>query len=164
MIAYLTVGISASGKTTWAEKMVASDPDNWVNINRDSIRFQIIGVEDWSKWKFTKENENTVTERQLDMMQQAASDGKNVIISDTNINQKTVRHLTNTLKSLGYTVSLVWFDIELREAILRDSQRTNPVKPRIINDQYERYVTVCQEYEASGLSRILVEDLKLTPQ
>lgn len=144
MIAFITVGISASGKTTWAEKVVASYPGNWVNINRDDIRFGIIGVRDWTKWSFTKENEKKVTNIQSQMMNNALVSGRNIIISDTNINDKVRNKLVTHLYDMGYEVHLVWFDIELREAILRDSKRTNPVKPRIINEQYLRYQDLCQ--------------------
>lgn len=144
MIAFITVGISASGKTTWAEKVVASYPGNWVNINRDDIRFGIIGVRDSTKWSFTKENEKKVTNIQSQMMDNALVSGRNIIISDTNINDKVRNKLVTHLYDMGYEVHLVWFDIDLREAILRDSKRTNPVKPRIINEQYLRYQYLCQ--------------------
>ncbi len=144
MIAFVTVGISASGKTTWAEKVVASYPGNWVNINRDDIRFSIIGVRDWSKWSFSKENERQVTDIQESMINNAQLTRRNMIISDTNINDNTRSKLCVKLFDLGYEVHLVWFDIDLREAILRDSKRTNPVKPRVINEQYIRYQELCE--------------------
>lgn len=52
--AILTVGISSSGKTTWAEKFVFENP-SWVNINRDDVRFTLFtnGVRDWGKYKFS---------------------------------------------------------------------------------------------------------------
>jgi len=34
----LTVGIPASGKSTWAKSEIAKDPDNWLRINNDDIR------------------------------------------------------------------------------------------------------------------------------
>ena len=42
MKAILTIGVSASGKTTWAEQFVKEN-EWWVNINRDDIRFTILG-------------------------------------------------------------------------------------------------------------------------
>lgn len=48
MKAILTIGVSASGKTTWAETHVrdmnAFGNDDWVNICRDDIRWRMIGV------------------------------------------------------------------------------------------------------------------------
>ena len=40
----LTVGISASGKTTWANEQVAAfqkEGENWINLNRDEIRSKV---------------------------------------------------------------------------------------------------------------------------
>ena len=52
MKAIVTVGVSASGKTTFAESFL-QEGDNrtsWVNINRDDIRWELLGVKDWGKW------------------------------------------------------------------------------------------------------------------
>ena len=38
--AILCIGISASGKSTWSEQLVIDNPD-WVNINRDDVRFEL---------------------------------------------------------------------------------------------------------------------------
>ena len=47
----MTVGISASGKTTWAE----TQKHCMVNINRDDIRFNIVQPgSDWSTYKFSE--------------------------------------------------------------------------------------------------------------
>lgn len=54
-ILYITVGISASGKSTWADKKVQEDASKGitvVNINRDTIRFNdVLPGSDWSTYK-----------------------------------------------------------------------------------------------------------------
>lgn len=49
MKAIITVGISGSGKTTWAEQQ-----EGFININRDDIRFDYFcgGVRDWKLYSF----------------------------------------------------------------------------------------------------------------
>ena len=66
----VTRGFPASGKTTWAEKWVAENSDNRVNINRDNIRkmmnFPAIG---------NKEQENMVTAIAQSVISQAFEQG-----------------------------------------------------------------------------------------
>lgn len=151
MIAYITIGVSASGKTTWA-KQLTSKP-GWVNINRDDIRFGLIGCEDWSKWNFSKENENKVTEIHVNSIEQAAKAKKNIVVSDTNINFNTRDSIARKLLIMGYSVRFVWFDIPLDEALKRNSARTNPVKPSVIDNQYVQYLKACSWADENGFHR-----------
>jgi len=83
----LTVGISGSGKSTYATELVKQ---NWIEINRDWWRFKLFtdGVHNWSLYKFTKERENTVTEQCYITFHMAVHLGLNVVVSNTNLNQK----------------------------------------------------------------------------
>ena len=58
MKAIVTVGISASGKSTWAKQQVG-----YMNINRDDIRFNTVCPGgNWNTYKFNKKNEQRVEE------------------------------------------------------------------------------------------------------
>lgn len=139
MQAILTVGISASGKSTFAKDLVSH---GWVDVNRDDIRFDTFcnGVRDWKLYKFSKEKENQVTVAQERLVDAAALHGQNVIISDTNINDKTRNFWINRLTGLGYNVQVQYFDIDLIEALERDAKRCNGVGYKVITDQYARYM------------------------
>jgi predicted kinase len=81
----MTVGVSASGKTTWAKEQ-----KHCVNINRDDIRFNIVQPgSDWTTYKFTKVNESQVTEIENVIAERAVKFETNIIISNTNLNPKT---------------------------------------------------------------------------
>lgn len=139
--AILTVGISSSGKTTWAEKFVSENP-SWVNINRDDVRFTLFsdGVRDWGKYKFSKGNENRVTEVCNQKIYDAAAELKDIIISDTNLNSNTRNRLTEILYDLGYEVSFKVFDISFEEACKRNNQRQGGISQTIIYTQYQNYL------------------------
>jgi predicted kinase len=139
MKAIITVGISASGKSTFAKEM---ESQGYMDINRDDIRFDHFcnGVRDWSLYKFNKERENYVTQVQERMVDGASVMGINVIISDTNISDKTRNFLVNRLTNLGYDVEVKYFDIDLIEALQRDTKRPNGVGYKVITDQYARYM------------------------
>jgi predicted kinase len=141
MKAIITVGISASGKSTFAKEL---ETMGWYDINRDDIRFNNFcnGVRDWNLYKFTKANENEVTRLQEAYVDWAAMREVNVIISDTNINDKTRNFWINRLTHAGYEVEVKYFDIDLIEALERDAKRPNGVGYKVITDQYRRYMTL----------------------
>lgn len=135
----ITVGCSSSGKTTFAKTLVEQ---GWLDVNRDDIRFNKYcnGVRDWKLYKFTKEKENAVTLEQEKMVDYASIIGQNIIISDTNINDKTRNFWVNRLSELGYDVELKYFDVDLMELLERDARRPNGVGYKVITDQYTRYM------------------------
>lgn len=125
MKAIVTIGISASGKTTFAEQLCHEDA-SWVNVNRDDARYAIsLDFKNfgWQKYKFSKENENKVTEMCDSLIEHAAENGVNVIISDTNLNPKFRNKLLAKLGNLGYEVEIKEFPITLEEAWKRDQFR-----------------------------------------
>lgn len=139
MKAIITVGISGSGKTTWAEQQ-----EGFININRDDIRFDYFcgGVRDWKLYNF-KKNEKHVTETQKALIEAAAKIEADIIISDTNLKKDRNNQLKQKLESLGYEVEFKFFPCPLPEAILRDDGRSARVGPDVITMQYE---TLQKEY------------------
>lgn len=138
MKAIITVGISGSGKSTFAESLVSSGHD-WAESNRDDIRFDTIleaEVRDWSKYKFSKANENRVTQLQKDGWQFCAALGLNLIVSDTNLNKGRREELVRTLEGLGYEVEIKDFPISWEEACARDSLRHNGVGKAVLYKQW----------------------------
>lgn len=139
MKAIITVGCSASGKSTFAKDLI---DQGWVDVNRDDIRFDkyCFGVRDWDLYKFSKEKENNVTVQQERMVDAAHIKGQNIIISDTNINDKTRNFWINRLSNMGYDVEVKYFDVDLMELLARDTKRDNGVGYKVITDQYARYM------------------------
>jgi predicted kinase len=138
MKAVICVGISASGKSTFAKDM---EKEGYVDVNRDWIRFNVVcpGA-DWKSYKFTKERESRVTEIQENYILECARAGANIIISDTNINPKTRSRLEGLCLSLGYDVEIKDFPITLEEAWRRDALRPNGVGYSVIYKQYQQWL------------------------
>jgi predicted kinase len=134
MHAIITVGISASGKTTWAESQVG-----FTNINLDDIRFETFcnGIRDWSLYSF--KNDPEVVRIRDQKIVDAAFRKENIIISDTNLNKQRTHALARKLAALGYTVELKVFDTPLKECLERNAKRKNPVASTVILDQYARF-------------------------
>lgn len=124
MKAIITVGVSASGKSTWASKFIAQEASKgvvWQRIERDCIRKGILiekGIAsdlEWNKWKMIWEND--VTERVEVMLETAANTRTNVIFSDTNLNKERRENLIKKLEELGYSVEVKLFPVSFEEAV-----------------------------------------------
>jgi len=121
MKAIITIGISASGKSTWARNFINNN-DNWTIVCRDDERTKIAGGElDWSKWNWKREGD--VTNAHCASLELAARQGQNVIVADTNLNETFLKQLVERLEKLGYEVSFKIFEIDEKEAIRRDELR-----------------------------------------
>lgn len=142
--AIVTVGISASGKSTWAEAFCTQNPGFYI-INRDEIRALLLKDKtgenfSWRKWRWKWEDE--VTEMQWKLIQECTEspEVRGIIISDTNLNQNRNDSLIEKLTDFGFNVSFKYFEIDLDEAIARDKRR-GPLKvgENVILKQYEQF-------------------------
>lgn len=150
---YITVGISASGKSTWAKNFIAEDKakfnleDSWGyggcwEINRDDIRLKELHGRDitWAEYKFNRTNENKVTEIAIEKFNEAVEIGiENIIISDTNLNKKFRDQWIERAESVGYEVVIVEFPITFEEACRRNELRYNGVPRSAIAKQWEQW-------------------------
>lgn len=123
MNAYITIGASSSGKSTFAEAMVKTSQGKTVNINRDDARRSLFQIKSWKGYNFSKERENLVTEVNRGKIKAACEAGKNVIISDTNLNEYLRYNLINELKSMKFDVHLIWFPVPREELDRRNATR-----------------------------------------
>jgi predicted kinase len=144
--AILTVGVSASGKSTWVidfimKEQIHNPKTKWVDVNRDDIRFNYIlnGCRDWTKYIFSKSNESKVTEIQYQLLKNAIDANHNIIVSDTNLSKKTRNSLRSYLENFGYQVEEKPFPITLEEAIQRDNLRVNGVGFSVIYKQFQKW-------------------------
>lgn len=143
MKAILTIGIPASGKTTWAKEYTQKNP-NTININRDDIRAHLFkdpktGKFSWDTYKFTRAKEQKVSETQEYLIQEARENQKDIIISDTNINKKFREKLKEKLTNMGFDVQEKLFRISFEEALKRDNKRENGVGYSVIMRMLENF-------------------------
>lgn len=122
----MTVGVPASGKSTWAATLVQ---EGYQELNLDNLRWEICG--DSTNQSVTMQ---AVELRDKRLAEYAAS-GQGVVISDTNAHPTFRLQLIQQLLSLGVKpgeIYMVYFPIETAEAIRRNEQRENPVPVHVI--------------------------------
>lgn len=151
---YITVGISASGKTTWA-KEYQQKHENTVIISRDDIRHEIlterkhpnykigqVPTNIWNCWKFKDEKE--VTERWWKKLSVAIENNSaNIILADTNLNRQRLEDLIIEIKKqFGNNISNIIvkeFPVSFEEACRRDALRPDGVGYQVIWKQYKQW-------------------------
>jgi predicted kinase len=135
MKAFITVGVSVSGKTTFANECVKQ---GFRDINRDYIRFNIVKPgTNWSNYKFNGANEKEVTKVHEQMIMESWSNQENIVISDTNLNFGRRINLIKTLEDLGYVVEVKEFQVTQDTANKRDRLRANGVGEGVIYRQFQ---------------------------
>lgn len=131
MKAVVTVGVSASGKSTYAAELVKQ---GYTEINRDWIRFNIVcpGA-NWSNWKWKREKE--VSRIHGQMIMEAWERSENIVVSDTNLATGRRESLVQHLTDLGYEVEIKVMECQLETAWKRDNLRANGVGENVIYGQ-----------------------------
>jgi len=139
--AIFCIGISGSGKTTWAKQFILDNP-RYVIISRDDIRASMCkgGILDWSSWNWKWEKDVTKTQLALSECYSFNQDLDGIIIADTNLSRKALA-LALKCKSLGYQIQYKEFDLSLEECIVRDSFRGKLcVGESVIRQQYSGWL------------------------
>lgn len=129
----ITIGIPASGKTTWSKEYVKSNPTT-VIVCRDDIRLE-------HGLKFG-ENEEAVNRFHRSKIAAAIHYGHDVVVADTNIHLPHRRSLISFAHYHNADVELKLFPIELEEALRRDKLRTASVGESVVTRFYERWMSM----------------------
>lgn len=139
LTAYITVGLPASGKSTWAREHAAQNPDT-VIVNNDTIRAEYMDRAKITKW--TPQVEEYVrTQREL-AISTAKFKHQNVVVDNTHMNLKTRRQTVEFCQNLGFEVELVDFQhVSVEECVQRDAQREGraQVGEKVIRDMYRKF-------------------------
>lgn len=132
----ITVGVSASGKSTWANQQ-----EGFKVICRDNIRSILFPEYNTGEYKYKKSKESLVSESALKQWLVAVHQGYNVIIADTNLNPKYREMWKQRGEDAGYEVELKDFPITLEEAWKRDQKRgVHSVGRDVISRQWKQWL------------------------
>lgn len=154
MQAIITIGVSASGKSTWAANFVEEKKqqnENWLVINQDEIRLSLIKeakgnnvdeAAELKKWDYNPvgESENKVKARWDSLVQKAIeNDYTGLIISDTNLDGGVKK--IDKLIGFGVPQQNIYtqsFSISFEDALERDTNRKFSVGEDVLKMQFDR--------------------------
>ena len=142
----ILVGVPASGKSTWARKELARNP-NVVSVSRDDFRYGLrnSGVTE-------PKIESMITELVDSTIMKSLSFGLDVIIDATNLKKSYIEHFINLVKH-NADVEFIVFDISLEVALERDRNRERSVGEHVIKKMYKNYKDLLDSYALQNLSK-----------
>lgn len=126
----LTVGLPGSGKSSWADSVVAND-HQWVNICKDDIR-RSMGP--------NRPKESCVIDEEEWQAEQALDRGLNVILSSTHLNPAHLKRIKAKFGQRAIIETKSFLDVSVEECLRRDLLRPNPVGKDVILDMYYRWL------------------------
>lgn len=160
--AVLTVGVSASGKSSYAKSL-----KDYHTVDRDKIRQSFLKEKDpeynklrenmWQWWDWSWEPE--IDKKEIDIIQQHINKNHDIIICETHLSYalhrfrpdvklsdksiETIKHtitIVDLLTYAGYYVDFNFLPITYDEAIARDRKRLCTVGDHIINKQWSQWL------------------------
>lgn len=133
----ITVGLPASGKTTFAKGYIKLARDEGLAVSRDDIREKFFGKTGVLEHK----DEVIVTEMQERVVNIALAHGKTVVVHDMNLRKKYRTRWLEQARLVGANfqqVDLTWVDLD--KCIERDAMRERSVGHAVIRDLHSRFV------------------------
>lgn len=108
----------------------------WIRVNKDSIREQLF----CDSWK-PKNEKQVIRVRNL-IIKDTLSNGKNIIIDDTNLNPIHEKEIQNIAKEFNATVIVndSFLAIPVETCVKRDLKRLNSVGEKVIQQMYNKYL------------------------
>jgi predicted kinase len=133
---FMTVGLPASGKTTWAREYVTSNLST-IRVNKDEIRQMLHnGIYSEGREEFVIAIRNSIIRTALDA-------GCDVIVDDTNFNPKHQMSISAIAHEYDALVEIKNFtDVPLEVCLERNHERGYPVPQEAIERMHEQYVKV----------------------
>ena len=152
----MTVGLPASGKSTWAKELITTEAGRWVRVNKDLMR------EMCHNSKHSKSNEKFILQLRDSIILQALAAGKHVVVDDTNLHPRHQRRITDLVKGQAVVeVNDSFLQVPVKECIRRDLKRQNSVGKDVIMQMYRQFLLPKQEPPAYNpdLEDVIVVDM-----
>lgn len=136
-------GISNSGKSTFASRIVQYNPDRYVIVNRDKIRELLFGYTESNISEYYLRNdigklEKRVSDLENSLIHKYLREDLTVIVDATHLKVKYLNKYTEFLVDR----EIIFFDILLKESLIRNSDRLRNVSKDVITKQHEDYINI----------------------
>ena len=134
-------GLPASGKSTLAKSIVDNGKGKIVRINKDDLRAMVHNS------KHSKAREKLIIEARDTLINLFISQGKSVIIDDTNFNPIHKENLSSIANEYELDFIEYFVDTPIRECLRRNALRDNPVPDYVIAKMYFKYIDNKDKYK-----------------
>lgn len=137
----MTKGLPGSGKTWWAKSILDKQPNAYKIICKDDLRAML----DDSEW--SRDSEKFILKARDALIELALSQGKHVIVADTNLAEKHEKRLRELAKLHNATFQIQSFlDVPIETCIKQDLKRLNSVGEAVIRKMHNDFIRVQEVY------------------
>lgn len=151
---FLTKGLPASGKSTWAKEKVSENPNSYKRISKDDLRAM------FDNSKFSHDSEKFIMKVRDSLILLAIENGKHVIVDDTNLAPKHEAHIKQLIKGKAELSVVDFTDVSLEECIERDLKRSASVGEKVIRGMYNQFLRQKELYnEDKSLPKAILVDI-----
>ena len=153
----ILIGISGSGKSTFAQQFVRDNP-TYLRLNRDDLRRSLISVPLGEYWRWEDKAkyriERLVTALLEAALKAALDGGWNVVLDNTHLRQRAINEVLKLVEAQATAkrpieVSYQLFDVPLTTAIERDRLRADVVGDTVIREQHSRLTILKKNVDLS---------------
>lgn len=146
------VGISGSGKSTYASSFVQSEPSKYIRVNRDKIREMLFSyteedIENYYLRDDLYKLEKEVTKYEDTLIYEGLEAGKTVIVDATHLK----RSYLERFKYWNVKTELIIIPITLKEALTRNIGRNRKVSEDVIKKQYNSFINLYKDLEENPI-------------
>lgn len=158
--AIILVGISGSGKTTWATSFL-KDHQDYLRINRDDLRKVLVGdlQPAYYKRKDLQQLESLVTNLELKLKGMVLYKGTHsLIIDNTHLKKEYVEHWLQEDEAANWSVKFKLFDLGVEEAQRRVARREHQYTLEsvgYIEKQMQQYASMKKWIETNHKDKII---------
>lgn len=131
---YFTIGLPASGKSTWAKKKVDKSPNTIKRVSQGELWAMI------DNSYASKHNEEFALAVQDLIIKEALANGKHVIVDNLNLDARHELRIRELIKDLAVLEVIDFRDVPLETCIKRDLQRPNSVGEKAIRKLYDQFI------------------------
>lgn len=142
----LLKGLPASGKSTYAKHL--ENEEGFVRVSKDDIRATFDN--------YTRKKESRVVVLRNQLIRQALSEGKNVVIDDTNLNPIHEKNIAKIAEEFGaeFEINDSFLSVPIEECIKRDLKRPNSVGQNVIYGMYYQWIKPVKVYSLERQRRL----------
>ncbi|MFN3849370.1 MAG: AAA family ATPase [Spirosomataceae bacterium] len=139
----IVVGLSGSGKSTWAKEFCKNNPE-WLRINRDDIRksMLMVSLNEYHQWETAAKYriEKLVTEQHNQLMINALRDNWHVVLDNTHLKQSYINEYKKLLieNFESFEISYQLMDVPLDICLENDKKREDVVGETVIREQLQK--------------------------
>lgn len=127
-------GPPASGKTTFAKKLIEKEPGKWKRVNRDAIREML-------SEPFSRKLEDFVKKVRNSIIDLALKHNYNVIVDDTNLSEKNINQIKQIVKDRAeIEIENQFMNVDLDTLLNRNKEREEreQVPEHVIKEMYNK--------------------------